>query len=247
MGKVPLRSNTISWIGSEAEFQSCGLRWSSSQQRNYSVSAHLRASTERVPRIPSPIIHLVFLTSGLFDSSGSNTVWNFTNSVFMNFGGDDAPLHPQFFSAVTFESKSLAEDSARLYRCMVGSRWQPLRPSSLRPASSDNFNIITLDHLLKNKSLTAVSRQSPTSALTFCHLDRLSQLAGLGRHESRQQRLSMGIHPSLWLLRDSRWHRTHVQLAWSVFGANLVVPLTWWTTIRKTFSTRWPTTVWTLS
>ena len=220
----------------------------------------MRASTERVSRIPSPIIHLVFLTSGFFDSSGSNTVWNFTNSVFMNFGGAYAPLHPRFFSAVTFESKSLTEDSARLYRCMVGSRWQPLRPSSLRPASSDNFNIITLDHLLKNKSLTAVSRQ--TSALTFCHLDRLSQLAGLGRHESRQQRLSMGIRPSLWLLRDSRWHRIHVLLAWSVFGANLVVtaatgltsngrcpcvPLTWWTTIRKTFSTRWPTTVWTLS
>ena len=58
----------------------------------------------------------------------------------------------------------------------------------------------------------------------------------------------MGIRPSLWLLRDSRWPRLHVQLAWSVFGANLVVtaatgltsngrcpcvPLTWWTTIRK--------------
>ena len=53
-----------------------------------------------------------------------------------------------------------------------------------------------------------------------------------------------------------------MQLAWSVFGANLVVtaatgltsngrcpcvPLTWWTTIRKTFSTRWSTTVWTWS
>ena len=39
--------NTFLWIGSEAEFQRCGQRWSSSQLRNYSVSAHLRGSTER--------------------------------------------------------------------------------------------------------------------------------------------------------------------------------------------------------
>ena len=70
----------------------------------------------------------------------------------MNFAGADTPLILQFFSAVTFESQSLTEDSARLYRCMVGSRWPPLRPSSLRPASSDNFNIITLDHMLKNNA-----------------------------------------------------------------------------------------------
>ena len=53
-----------------------------------------------------------------------------------------------------------------------------------------------------------------------------------------------------------------VDLLIDVFGANLVVtaatgltsngrcpcvPLTWWTTIRKTFSIRWPTTVWTWS
>ena len=60
----------------------------------------VRVSSGRRP----PIIHLVFLTSGPFDSSGSNTVWNFTNRVFMNFGGAETPLHPQFFSAVTFES-----------------------------------------------------------------------------------------------------------------------------------------------
>ena len=48
---------------------------------------------------------------------------------------------------------------------------------------------------IADPSLAAVSRQSPTSALTLCHLDRLCQLAGLGRHESRQQRLSMGHSP----------------------------------------------------
>ena len=42
--------------------------------------------------------------------------------------------------------------SFALGACMDGSRWQPLRPSSLRPISSDNFNIITLDHLLKNNA-----------------------------------------------------------------------------------------------
>ena len=64
--------------------------------RTGTLKTKVRVSCGRRP----PIIHLVFLTS----SSGRNTVWNFTSSVFMNVGGVDTPLHPQFFRAVAFES-----------------------------------------------------------------------------------------------------------------------------------------------
>ena len=83
--------------------------------RTGTLKTKVRVSSGRRP----PIIHLVFLISGPFDSSGRNTVWNFTSSVFMNFGGVDTTLHPQFFRAVTFESQSLTEEKRSW------SIWQP--------------------------------------------------------------------------------------------------------------------------
>ena len=57
---------------------------------------------------------LLFLTSGPSDSSGRNTVWIFTSSVFMTVGDADTPWHPQFFSAATFESQCLTQDSTTI-------------------------------------------------------------------------------------------------------------------------------------
>ena len=56
------------------------------------------------------------------------------------------------YNASPMRSQSLSRRPCTVVPMHVGSRWQPLRPSSPRPTSSDNFNIITLDHLLKNNA-----------------------------------------------------------------------------------------------
>ena len=73
-----------------------------------------------------------------FDSSGRNTVWNFTSSMLMTVGGADTPLHHRFFHSVTFEPQRLTEDSATavpidsLRHCDVGEFAEKLSDSSGR-------------------------------------------------------------------------------------------------------------------
>ena len=136
-------------------------------------------------------------------------MWNFTSSVFMNFGGADRTLHPQFFRAVTFESQSLAEEKTFVVYL-----------------AATNASVVELQH-----GATVDACATP-----------LQGNVGSGESHSGGMR---GFPADLLI---------------DVFGANLVVtaatgltsngrcpcvPLTWWTTIRKTFSTRWSTTVWT--
>ena len=107
--------DTSSWGGSESE---CRVTVCVGVLRNsnYSASAQLRASTERVSRIPlksgprsffretpngrTRLTHLVLL-----DRSPENhptpslhhTVWNFTSSMLMTVGDADTPWHHQVF------------------------------------------------------------------------------------------------------------------------------------------------------
>ena len=72
----------------------------------------------------------------------------------------------------------------------------------------------------------AAQRAQKDSNCTHAHIMSPTSEDSNGRHlqpslkvDSRgYPRLEfMGIRPSLWCLRASRWHRLHVQLAWSVF------------------------------
>ena len=86
---------------------SCGLRWFSSQQRNYAVNAHLRESTEQVSGNAEEVVV----------RSSFNTQWTFPTalegircrphrrdltSMFMTIGGADTLCPLQLFRIVTF-------------------------------------------------------------------------------------------------------------------------------------------------